>query len=38
MMCSTASDDTSIFTRTRRPLNIKDQTDRSVHKKVEPNK
>jgi hypothetical protein len=30
-------DDTSIFTRTR-VLNIKDQTDRSVHKEVGPKK
>jgi hypothetical protein len=36
MTCSGASDDTSIFTRTRSPLNIKDQTDRSAHKEVEP--
>jgi hypothetical protein len=34
MTCSGASDDTSIFTRTRKPLNIKDQTVRSTHKEV----
>jgi hypothetical protein len=33
-MCSGASDDTSIFTRTRGLLNIKDQTGRSGHKEV----
>jgi hypothetical protein len=38
MTCSGASDDTSIFIRTRGPLNIKDQTDRSAHKEVGPNK
>jgi hypothetical protein len=31
-------DDTSIFTRTRGPLNIKDQAGRSAHKEVEANK
>jgi hypothetical protein len=29
---------TSIFTRTRGPLNIKDQANRSVYKEIEPNK
>jgi hypothetical protein len=38
MTCSRASDDTSIFTRTRGPLNIKDQASRSAHKEVRPNK
>jgi hypothetical protein len=38
MTCSGASDDTSIFTQTRGPLNIKDQADRSAHKEVRPNK
>jgi hypothetical protein len=36
MTCSGASDDTSIFTRTRGPLNIKDQTGRSAHKEIGP--
>jgi hypothetical protein len=38
MTCSRASDNTSIFTQTRGPLNIKDQTGRSAHKEVGPNK
>jgi hypothetical protein len=38
MTCSGASDDTSIFTWTRGPLNIKDQAGKSVHKEVGPNK
>jgi hypothetical protein len=38
MMCSGASDDTSIFTWTRGPLNIKDQTGKLTHKEIEPNK
>jgi hypothetical protein len=38
MMCSGASDDTSIFTRTRGSLNIKDQANRSAHKEVRSNK
>jgi hypothetical protein len=38
MTYSGASDDTSIFTRTRGTLNIKHQTDRSTHKEVGPNK
>jgi hypothetical protein len=38
MTCSGANDDTSIFTRTRGPLNIKDQADRLAHKDVGPNK
>jgi hypothetical protein len=32
------SDDTSIFTRTRGALNIKDQAARSAHKEIGPNK
>jgi hypothetical protein len=36
MTCSGASDDTSIFTQTSGPLNIKDQAGRSAHKEVEP--
>jgi hypothetical protein len=32
------TEDTSIFTRTRGPLNIKDQADRSTYKEVGPNK
>jgi hypothetical protein len=35
-MCSGANDDTSIFTRTRGPLNIKDQTNILAHKEVGP--
>jgi hypothetical protein len=38
MRCSGASDDTSIFARTRNPLKIKDQIDRITHKDVGPNK
>jgi hypothetical protein len=38
MTCLGTSDNISIFTRTRGSLNIKDQTVRSVHKEVEPNK
>jgi hypothetical protein len=38
MTCLGASDDTSIFIQTREALNIKDQTGRSVHKEVGPNK
>jgi hypothetical protein len=38
MTCSGASDDISIFAWTRGPLKIKDQTCRTTHKDVEPNK
>jgi hypothetical protein len=36
MTCSGANDDTSIFTRARGSLNIKDQTVRSAYKEVRP--
>jgi hypothetical protein len=38
MTCSGASDDTSIFTQARGPLNIKDEAGRSTHKEVGPKK
>jgi hypothetical protein len=38
MTCSGASDNTSIFTWTRGPLKINDQTGRTSHKDVGPNK
>jgi hypothetical protein len=37
MTCLGASDDTSIFTRTREPLDIKEQTGRSANKEVRNN-
>jgi hypothetical protein len=38
MMCSRASDDTSIFARVEGPLKIKDQAGRTTHEDVEPSK
>jgi hypothetical protein len=38
MTCSGASDDTSIFTWTMGPLNIKDEIGRLAHKEVGPNR
>jgi hypothetical protein len=38
MMCSGASDDISFFVRTRGPLKIKDQADRTTYEDVGTNK